>query len=629
MRGTIGSMRAAAGLAAALAGSAFAQAQPFLVVQRAPAGEFVVDERDQAFARALAMLPDRMREIPREAQDMPPEVRQAWPGLATLIERTLGDAGHLSITYNANNPAGGLFGYGIAGEVYVGDAGTAAGMHQTITGLLGEARVPGELKASQRFAGMTDLQLPFGLASFGPSGGNYAMAIGSVDDVRVGLDSLPTSPEGIDPVMLIHLDFKGLNAAAAMARGFGGDNPGLGIVLESLESAGLLGANAMSIDVVSGYSPTHSVTLTQMNGIREFADDLGIPTEPLPERVLSAVPASAVMGSISSFDFEPVLGIIDALRESGTPVDDLLGEFERQTGVNIEGDILGALGGQLAVYTSDATGGGGLTSLVGLITYTDRERFLGAHEKLVEIVNGAIESETDFGRYIKIESWEHQGQTYMGVRSHGFPLPIEITYAATEDWLVVGMTPQAVVAAVAQTQGRGDAGIAAVPEIRDAIGEQQPISVSFMNTRRLAYSGYPLLSFLGSAVANTARSPFDDRDPGMIVPTFAELTGDVRPMIEINYWDGENLVNRVTGDRSILVQTAGMAGAAVQISPIIAAVALPAIAQARQFSLDGDVLPVLAEYAPKLLHLDPLERALLAALFAPEASELAAPLGGR
>ena len=628
MSGTIRSVRAAAGLAAALAGSAFAQAQPFLVVQRAPAGDFVVDDRDRAFARALSMLPDRMREVPREAQDMPPEVREAWPGLVSLIERTLADAGHFSITYNANNPAGGLFGYGIAGEVYVGDADIAAGMHQTISAVMSEARVPGEMRESERFAAMTDLQMPFGLASFGPSGGNYAMAIGSVDDVRVGLDALPSSPDGIDPVVLMHLDFKGLNAAASMARGFGGDEPGIGIVLESLESAGLLGPNAMNIDIVSGYSPTHSVTLTQMNGLREFADDLGIPTEPLPEWALNAIPASAVMGSVSSFDFSSILGILDALRESGAPVDEMLGQFEEQTGVNLEADILRALGGQLAIYTSDATGGGGLTSLVGLLTFADRERFLGAHEKLVEIVNSALDERSEFGRYIEIESWQHEGQTYMGVRGHGFPLPIEITYAATEDWLVVGMTPQAVVAAVAQTQGRGDSGIGAVPEIQAALGGEDAISLSFMNTRRLAYSGYPLISFFGSAVANTARSPFADRDPGMVVPTFMELTSDVRPTIEINYWDGDTLVNRVTGDRSMLVQGAGIAGAAVQISPILAAVILPALAEARQFSLSDDVLPMLAEYAPRLLHLDPLERALLAALLAPEATDRL-PTGAR
>lgn len=618
MRGWIGTMVASVGLAAS---TAAAQVQPLLVIERAAGEDMVVDGRDAALARAFGMIPSRLRELPSEIPDMDGDSRRAFPGVIDLLEQFMVSPGHFAITYNETNPAGGLFGYGIAGEMRMGDANAASRVHRTVLGLMQQADLPVDPIDSDRFAGMTDIQMPFGLASFGPHEDGYALAIGSVDDVAAGLDSLPAAPANMSPIFRARLDFKGLNAASGLAQGFGGGEPAVGMVIESLEEAGLIGPDAFSVDMISGYTPTHAVTRTVMNNVRQHAEGLSLPTEPLAPDVLRVVPTSAVMGSVASFDTQPLLGTIEALREAGLPVDDALGQFEDMTGVNIENDIIRALGGAAAVYTSDATGGGGLSSAIVMLTFADRERFLDAHGKLVNLANEMIDEETEIGQYVQIEPFTHDGLTYMGVRFKGLPIPLELTYAATDDWLIMGMTPQAVIAAVAQAQGRGDNGIGAVPEIAEAIGRRSPVSVSFMNTRRLAYSGYPIVSLAGSALANGVRSPGSDRDPGIVVPTFNELTSDVRPMIEVNYWDGENLVSHATTDRSVLVQAAGISGALAQFAPVIAAVVVPAMAEAQRefgFNLDTapDVLPIIAKHAPRLMHLDPIERAMIGAILA-------------
>lgn len=85
---------------------------------------------------------------------------------------------------------------------------------------------------------------------------------------------------------------------------------------------------------------------------------------------------------------------------------------------------------------------------------------------MVAFANAALVQNNEVGRYLRVRSWKEQGVELMSLRFHGLPIPLELTYAATESWFIVGVTPQATLAAALQAAGKGDAGWLGCPAWR-------------------------------------------------------------------------------------------------------------------------------------------------------------------
>jgi hypothetical protein len=186
---------------ACASGAAVAQEiQPLLVIERAALKDWTVDARDSGLARALGMVPARLRELPEEIPGFPPE---AMPLLDMGIN-VLSNPGRMAITYNVENPGAGFFGYGVAFSVQAGSKASAERMQGTILGLLNQVQqqrgqeLP--LGESQKFKGMKSILTPIGSVDFGPRevGGTwwYDIAAGAVLDPAQGFDSLPAAMPG-------------------------------------------------------------------------------------------------------------------------------------------------------------------------------------------------------------------------------------------------------------------------------------------------------------------------------------------------------------------------------------------------------------------------------------------------
>jgi len=104
-------------------------------------------------------------------------------------------------------------------------------------------------------------------------------------------------------------------------------------------------------------------------------------------------------------------------------------------------------------------------------------------------------------------------------------------------------------------------------------------------------SGYPLASLLGSALGNLVRSPTEPRDPGLVVPVINDLRRDARAIAQFSYWSGEDYIVASTGDRSLLVNACGLAGAASPYLPLIAAGIGAATASKGKHGDDWSALP--------------------------------------
>lgn len=579
----IASTVAAAGLAAP-SSIAMAQdgVQPFIIYEHGPLTAWLVDEKDAELRRALSMIPARLAELPGEFPDMSTEVEP----LIQLALRTLAQPARFAVTYNPDNAAGGFFGYGMTLSVQARDRAHASELHGMLNAAIMQKAdedgmpVPAD---SARFSGMKEFTLPFGLVSYGPreakDGWRYELVVGAVDSPDAGFDKLPSVPAGLEPVMRASLNMPALTPGINMARTLAGKKlpPEAAEGIAALEQGGLIGAEAISVDYVAGFTGTESVGVARVRGAGKYRDAWHMSRDTVNARDLAMVPADATMFSIAKGDLSMLVELIDTLAERGVPVHDFLAEFKSHTGVDLKADILNAVGGTWGAYLSDATGGGSLGSAVVFASLKDRNAFAGAHRKLVAAARSQL-AQQERGMYVRPRIWNDGEIEVTSLQFPGVPVPLEVTYAVAGDWLVVGLTPQAVIAASRQAIGKGDKGVSANSVFATAAPEGRDLnSLTFVDTARGVRAGYPIISMAGSAFANLARSPSGDRDIGVVVPLYHDLAKGVKPMVQYSYWDGEDLVTETHADRSALVNAAGAVGTGATFWPLL--IAVPAIAE--------------------------------------------------
>ncbi|MBX3317235.1 MAG: hypothetical protein KF902_10285 [Phycisphaeraceae bacterium] len=614
------------GFAAISPGLALAQdgdgVQPFILYEHVPMSSWLVDEKDAGVKHALSMIPARLAELPGEIPDMPPEVEP----LIQLALRTLAQPARLAITYNPDNALGGFFGYGLTLSVHAKDQGHATQLHGILHAALLEKVQQEGMPApadSMRFKGMQDVQLPFGLISYGPreskDGWRFELIVGAVDNPDAGFDRLPAAPQGMNPVMRGSIHLAALTPGINMARTLAGRNfPPEGVeVLTGLEQAGIIGSEAIAIDFVAGHTAKSTTSITRVHGAGKYASQWHMSKETVNAADLAMVPADATMMSIAKGDLSGVSALIENLAQRGVPVNDFLREFKNHTGVDLRADIIDSIGGTWGAYLSDSTGGGSFGSGVLFASLKDRARVLDAHRKLVATAGKHL-AEEEKGMYIRPTIWNSGEVELMSLRFPGLPVPLEITYAVAGNWFVAGLTPQAVLAASAQALGKSGPGIASNPIFAEAIPAGRNLaSITFVDTARAAKTGYPLVSMAGSAFANLARSPKGDRDIGLTVPLYTDFMKNVKPTTQFSYWDGEDLVTESNADRSMLVNVASALGTGGAFWPLL--IAIPPIAESAERGRigmgagDRDLPPLTRRTALALIEspemiLDPVRR---------------------
>src|SRR5204863_1925769 len=159
-------------------------------------------------------------------------------------------AGRLSVMYS-ENPDGGAFGYGIALSVLTDGQQDAEQMHARISAMLTAANPHLPSKPSTRFAGMTDVQTPFALLSFGArhakDGWRYEVVVGTMASPDEATEGLPAPIKGLDPVVRARIDFAGLNPLMAMGMAFAGNRPDAVDAIAGLQKAGIGGEHAIKV----------------------------------------------------------------------------------------------------------------------------------------------------------------------------------------------------------------------------------------------------------------------------------------------------------------------------------------------------------------------------------------------
>ncbi|MDQ7014439.1 MAG: hypothetical protein Q9O74_11170 [Planctomycetota bacterium] len=573
-------------LSGAFAAPAAAQtvAQPFLVFEHKGLDSMIVDSRDQGLRRALAMLPDRIGELPSEIDDMPPEVA----GLMQLFLRTIAKPARVALIYDGENPTGGFFGYGFVASVECANEAEVEELRDAVLGIVSmiehENGMEIPLEDSTRFDNMQEMMLPVGLLSFGPretdNGWRYEIVVGTVNDPdQVFAEPLDlVDAGGFESTMSMQMDFSAMTPLSRIVTNMAGDgSPQVREITAKLEEMGLLGDDALRIGFQSGTTRKMAMTRMVMHDVAERADLWSLPTDALKSSELDAIPSDVFGLTIGRANFSSIDNALAEMAEYGVPVEDALDEFEDMTGVDLVDDILHSLGGTFAFYNAEATGGGSLLSSVVMMTIEDQKAFGGAMHRLTNIANDIIAEEADMpAEYVRFDSWtDTSGAELITLRFPGLPVPLELSMAFTDDWFIAAPTPQAAVAAARQAMGKGDDGLTSNPRFASMYKEygEGATSFQFIDTPRTIRAGYPVLTLIGSGLSNLVRSPHDSdrRNPGMILPLYHDLANaDTVPTMKITRWEGDDLVTTSFADRSLWVQTGGAAGVASAALPLLA-----------------------------------------------------------
>ncbi len=556
------------------------EAKTLFAFEFAGMGALTQDERDAGLARALSMLPERLKEMKR-SPEMAREFGHVPDEAIDLVWNRLGGPVRIIVTAregtdpNTGFPLiGAVVSFGMEGEQ------EAHTLHAHINGLRMQAGDDLPVKESKRFEGMLDAQLPFGALSFGPRNGadgwRYEFLFGAIPHPDRAFNDMPSDAHG-ETVASMRLDLAALTpyvqpfvAMGLMGMGEQGQE-----MMTKLREQGIFGPDAMTIEATSSYVGNTAVKRMVMRGVGDNAEALGLPTRPLAADDLAAIPADAIFAHVYQGDmvrqFEQMKMQMGPM---GQEVDGFVAMFRDQTGVDLVEDVLKSIGSTGAVYMSHSTGGNSLMSLTMAQRVTDGAKLDGAIAKLADMGN-AIAAQNIPTQLVGISAdrFERAGALFTQLRVSGAPIPIQPTFAIADGWMMSSVTPQGCLAAVQQKSKGVRHSLMANPVFAERFNELtklgEPVTLTFWDTRETMNDGYGLMQMGCTALENFVRSPGGDRDPGMVMPTLGDLREGVVPMLSMTYWDGDDYVMHQTSDRSILANLAGALGFA-DLGPMVA-----------------------------------------------------------
>jgi hypothetical protein len=542
-----------------LAGPALAQDhKPALLFEHHGFASFMIDEKDQAFENALAMLPARLHELRDEIPDLQDFPEPVMDLLFDLAPRPMQMAVlPMGMDPNTGAPAASIV-LSFGADSQRDAIGLADRIHEMID-LSGED-VP--LRFSDEDDTLRLIDTPGGPISFGPTQGAdgwaFQLAFGPHLDLDDAFATLEPVPAGVRPVMRGRLDMQVLSPFISMAIGMGGGHEGQ-MILSQLMNAGLLGPDAIALEFGMIYTKDAMVSrfVVERAGL---AQDAGYVKEPLTADAFRIIPQDASVLGLSQWDAMSLWTMFEGIADYAPDFDleEIRGWARENLGVDPKDDFLEPLGTTWCWYSSDTTGGDTLLAGVLAVSLDDEAHFRATMEELGSLANSHIEEEIP---YVRLAKTEMLGEEIYALQFRGLPIPLELCAAIQDGHFLVAMTPQAACAAVKQMHGEGS--ILDNPTFRRAAPVDmldRLVAFSYMDNAELANCGYPLMQLAGSAVANAMRSPHGDRDPGVLVPLYNDFVDDVRPLVAVSYWDGDDFVQEMRSDRSVLVNKASMIG---------------------------------------------------------------------
>lgn len=447
----------------------------------------------------------------------------------------------------------------------------ARAVERSITSMLRDGGVE-----SRVVAGARQFDTPAGPVALRNDDGHMTLSYGDLPDAHIDWGM----PAGTTPLFGLHINFRNAQPLIEMAIA---QSPDPDQVEHMLAQSGILGPNALVIDMAAGHNDRGGVLAGTVHGARANITALGIPENTTLDRnFLALIPHDATYVSAGVFSMAQLDQVFE-LPEAR----DALAEFEDRFGVDLMGDVVDQIGNRFAVYQSDATGGGGMLSTVMVMELKDARRFARAHDRLIEHANGFIAQaleRDDVPGGIEIRTNAAGGHAYYTLTFPGLPIPAEISWTIHDNRLMAALSPRSLLEAMSQSAGR-DRSFANAPAFMAAAGRDADgiLSINYNDTPRFAAQGYSIMSLLAAGLSNAVRTQ-DGAEPAIVMPAYNDFMRGIQPSMTIARWDADDIRIHGTFDGSLLANVAGTPSTLV--APLVGAAAagavLPAIEKARE-----------------------------------------------
>ncbi|MFK7960669.1 MAG: hypothetical protein AB8G96_09085 [Phycisphaerales bacterium] len=540
------------------------------------------DERDAILRQVLRLLPDRMMELSGELPDFPELPEPMVRGIAASLQSPM------SLALDFGDPNDPEAGPPVAGQFvsWPEDPAIAAGLAQMLIGIVeseGATFQPSDVE------GLMQTEAPFGMLNVGtrPVNGQPALVLGvNASGASIPMPTDHGLPAGVEPAMSVRFDLGRLapmiqqmmesegaseEDMALMTRfGFGGDTPIVG-------------------SMAYGHAADRSHAIIRLRDYAALSEQAGLPADvAIDVAEFRAVPRDAVFVSSNVTPLPRLGALLEEMMasvEPGANPEEFWGEAEEALGFHPRRDLLDHLGDTITVYRSEATGGGGMMSTIGLFELADAGSIADTHANLVERFNA--EATPQLGGYVSIRPWSMDGRDLFTLSFNGVPIPLQLTWGIEASRLVIGASPPAVIAAMKQLTKPAGSFADRADLVAMAGGNMNGLTAfRYVDTERAARRGYSGATMVATALANAVRSPRTQRDPGAPMPAYSDFIDGVVPLVTTSRWEDGDLVTRVQTDRSSMVSMAAGVDAAGGLAGLaVAGVAIgalqPALQQAR------------------------------------------------
>ena len=539
-----------------------------LVIYCAGTEGMLPDERDAGLREALLLLDDRLLELPSELglEDVTVPVFELARDLlispmSLRVDLGRGQGGSAAFPLHAQLTV-------LGSDEEVADLATRFSLFVGLVPFVEPASVPGR-------EGLKTLETELGRAYFGEDEGRFVVSFGEPRSDPLGLGSLGL-PRGVDADFAFKLDVAKIQGVIEAFLPMAGDDASA--IRSQLELTGILSERPVSFVWASGNGADRRYVAARYANYAPVLESLGsLSREPISRRDLSLIPSDATLVSIGRSDPTMIVKMMENASRMSEGATDPFAMIAGLIGVNLRTEFLETLGKTTGFYMSDTSGGGGMASAVAFCAVDDEAQLARTIDKLSDLATGLARDATQ--GYAAIRRWDCDGARCWSLSFPGLPVPIELSIGLAGDYIFMTLTPQALLAAVGQANGRGDS-ILDNAGFRAAVGNTNDLmSVAFQDTPRLIHDGYGYASFLFSAVANGVRSRNGERGPDFVLPSYARLRAGARPSVLSTRIDGDDLVATGEMDRSVVANATAFLGtpfASLLPAAVMAAV-LPAV----------------------------------------------------
>jgi len=333
----------------------------------------------------------------------------------------------------------------------------------------------------------------------------------------------------------------------------------------ALEALGL--SKVKSISNVTGLNETGSVSKTLLAIDGEPSGLLAsLAGQPLSAKELAMVPRDANIAAIVRIDLADVYrraldGLNQVEPQLQNQVATQVGQFEKQLGISLEQDVLGALGDTWAIYNSPGQGGAWLTGTGASVSLRNRDRFLAAHDSILQGIRAQLESQPNSPIAIKEFSYLDHDIYYL--QSQRDAIPLAPAWCVTEGRVLVALYPQMIKAMLGR--GAGGKSLADNPAVAEHL-PGGPIMLSYQNSGEILPTLYSVIQ----ALAPPAITELNKQGVAVelsVLPAFPAIGRHAGPSVSLVRRTKDGLVS----ERYSTVPGADLAAAA----PMFIGLALP------------------------------------------------------